>query len=144
MQDRTSAPRVVATLSLGAVTALIVLLGALATPAQAQSDDVVTDDTTVQTTSTLPIDNREIGNSLPRPGQGREPQSPGDPGGWLQTSLFFLICGAILVIVGLVWRSSRRARERRTAEGHDPVQMAKARGEGVRPTAAEPQASDAT
>jgi hypothetical protein len=151
MQHRTSAPRVTATVVVAAVTFLLLLSGAVAAPAGAQGDDpaVQTDDTTVQTTSTLPIDNREIGNSLPRPGQGREPQSPGDPGGWLQTSLFFLICGAILVIVGLVWRSSRRARERRTAEGHDPVQMATARGEGLRPTAtastvSEPQASDAT
>jgi hypothetical protein len=126
----TSTLRVVAvSVTLAAVP---LLMGVVAPPVAAQSDDTVKSDDTVQTTSTLPIDNREIGNSLPRPGQGREPQSAGDPGGWLQTSLFFLICGAILIIVGLVWRSSRRARTRRTAAGHDPVQMAKERGEGVR------------
>lgn len=115
-----------------AAALLVVLLWGAAGTAGAQSDDTPSNDTTVQTTSTLPTDNRELGNSLPKPGQGMEPRDAGDPGGWLQTSLFFLICAAILVIVGLVWRSSSRARARRTAEGQDPVQLARARGEGVR------------
>jgi hypothetical protein len=113
-------------LALAAALVVVLLWGGAGT-AGAQPDD-----TTVQTTSTLPTDNRELGNSLPKPGQGMAPQDPGDPGGWLQTSLFFLICGAILVIVGLVWRSSSRARARRAADGQDPVQLARARGEGVR------------
>ncbi len=110
-----------------AAALLVVLLWGGAGTAGAQPDD-----TTVQTTSTLPTDNRELGNSLPKPGQGMAPQDPGDPGGWLQTSLFFLICGAIALIALLVWWSSRRARDRRTAQGQDPVQLARARGEGVR------------
>ncbi len=85
-----------------------------------------------ETTSTLPTDNRELGNSLPKPNRGMEPQDAGDPGGWLQTSLFFLICGAIVVIVGLVWWSSRRARLRREAAGLDPAQVARRSGAGVR------------
>jgi hypothetical protein len=104
-----------------------VLVGPAVGAAGAQSDD-----TTVQTTSTLPTDNRELGNSLPKPGQGMEPQDAGDPGGFLQVSLFFLICAAIVVIGLLVWRSSHRARARRSEAGMDPVAVARARGEGVR------------
>ena len=85
------------------------------------------------TTSTLPTDNRELGDIIPEPNQGAEPQDPGDPGGWLQVSLFFLVCGAILVIVGVVWLSSRRARRAQAAEGRDPVSLARSRGEGLRP-----------
>ena len=100
---------------------------AVPTPA-AQTDDPVV------TTSTLPVDNRELGNSLPKPNRGAAPQSAGDPGGWLQTSLFFLICGGVVLIAVAVWRISRRARLRRTAAGLDPVQLARARGKGVRRT----------
>ena len=94
----------------------------------AQTDDPVV------TTSTLPVDNRELGNSLPQPNRGAAPQSPGDPGGWLQTSLFFLICGGVVLIAVAVWQISRRARLQRTAAGLDPVQVARARGKGVRRT----------
>ena len=92
-----------------------------------------------ETTSTLPTDNRELGNSLPKPNRGMEPQGAGDPGGWLQTSLFFLICFAIIAIVGLVWWSSRRARDRREAAGLDPVSLARRTGAGVR-SAPDPEA----
>ena len=92
-----------------------------------------------ETTSTLPTDNRELGNSLPKPNRGMQPQDAGDPGGWLQTSLFFLICGAIVVIVGLVWWTSRRARARRDAAGLDPVSVARRTGSGVR-AAPDPEA----
>ncbi len=95
-----------------------------------------------ETTSTLPTDNRELGNSLPKPNRGMEPQDAGDPGGWLQTSLFFLICGAIVAIVGLVWWSSRRARARRDAAGFDPVEMARRKGVGVRSTSGPATGSD--
>lgn len=110
-------------------TASASTLSAAAVPtAVAQTEDPVV------TTSTLPVDNRELGNSLPRPNRGAAPQSPGDPGGWLQTSLFFLICGGVMLIALAVWQVSRRARQRRTAAGLDPVQIARARGKGVRHT----------
>ncbi len=122
-----SSARRIGAAALAAMFALTLLVGLATTEASAQSDD-----TTVQTTSTLPTDNRELGNSLTRPNQGMEPQDAGDPGGWLQQSLFFLICGGIVVITLLVWRSSHRARARRTAAGQDPVALARAKGEGVR------------
>ncbi len=93
-----------------------------------------------QTTSTLPTDNRELGNSLPKPNRGMTPQDAGDPGGWLQVSLFFLICAAIILIGCAVWWQSRRARQRREAAGFDPVQMARRTGTGVR---AEPDPASA-
>jgi len=124
------APAAVAGAAVGApATAASTSTGATAVPtAVAQTEDPVV------TTSTLPVDNRELGNSLPRPNRGAAPQDPGDPGGWLQTSLFFLICGGIFLITLAVWQVSRRARGRRTAAGLDPVELARSRGRGVRRT----------
>ena len=62
---------------------------------------------------TLATDNRQLGNSITRPDSGADPVDAGDPGGWLQVSLFFLICGGIVAIIGLAWWSARRARRRR-------------------------------
>ncbi|CAN5540935.1 hypothetical protein BH10ACT3_BH10ACT3_19760 [soil metagenome] len=84
------------------------------------------------TTTTEPRDNRNLGNSITKPDQGADPVDAGDPGGWLQVSLFYLICGAIIAIAVLVWYNSRRARQRREAAGLDPVSLAKATGKGVR------------
>lgn len=100
------------------------------------------------TTTTLPRDNRDLGNSITKPNKGADPTSPGDPGGWLQVSLFYLICGSIVAMAGLVWFRSRRARQRREAAGLDPVTLARARGEGTRApsplaTTAAPQPSAA-
>ena len=92
-----------------------------------------TDDPVV-TTSTLPGGQPRAGQQPPQPNRGAAPQSAGDPGGWLQTSLFFLICGGVVLIAVAVWQISRRARLRRTAAGLDPVQVARARGKGVRRT----------
>ncbi len=108
-------------------------------PVGAQSGD-----DTAQTTSTLPTDRRQLGDMIPKPNTGMEPQSAGDPGGWLQVSLFFIICAAIVVIATAIWWSSRRARQRRDAAGRDPVSLARARGEGLRPTASRPTASRPT
>ena len=84
------------------------------------------------TTTTDPIDNRRFGDIIPKPNSGKAPETAGDPGGWLQVSLFFLICAAVVAIVFAVWWQSRKARERRAAAGLDPVELAKRRGEGVR------------
>lgn len=72
------------------------------------------------------------GNIVVRPDCGREPVDPGDPGGWLQVSLFFLVCGVVLAIVGMLWRRSRRLREERARSGRDPLTVARRRGRGVR------------
>ena len=49
---------------------------------------------------------------IPEPNTGHEPRDPGDRGGWWQEALFFIMCGAMLFIGGLVWRDSRRQRRR--------------------------------
>lgn len=86
-----------------------------------------------ETTTTLPLDTRTgLGDIVPKPNSGREPLTPGDPGGWQQGMLFFIICAAIIVIVGVVAWTGMRARKRRDAAGYDPVELARQRGEGVR------------
>lgn len=104
-----------ASLTLAALT-LLPLLAAGTAGAQAGA-----------TTSTFPVDNREFGDIVPQPNTGVAPQDAGDPGGWLQVSLFYLMCAAVLAIVGLVWWSSRRARRRREAAGLDDAGIAAAR-----------------
>lgn len=84
------------------------------------------------TTTTQPEDHRVFGKSITRPNEGMEPQDPGDPGGWLQSSLFFIVCGAVILLAVGVSMRSRQIRERRKAAGRDPVDLARARGEGVR------------
>lgn len=52
-------------------------------------------------------------NIIPRPNQGVAPQDAGDRGGALQTVVFVVIVAGALLMVGLVVRSSRRARAER-------------------------------
>ncbi|MPY92031.1 MAG: hypothetical protein GEV08_02905 [Acidimicrobiia bacterium] len=47
---------------------------------------------------------------IPEPNSGHAPRDSGDRGGWMQAALFFVICGALLLIGLLVWRESRRKR----------------------------------
>ena len=110
--------------------ALTMLLGVVVTvAAQAGAQTSAEGDTT---TTSLVIDNRELGNIIQKPNAGKPAEDPGDPGGWLQISLFFLICGVIVLLVrGVDWRS-KVLRERRKAAGLDPVDVAKRTGEGVR------------
>ena len=92
----------------------------------------------LRTPTTLAADpfaeNCPPGEIVRGPNCGREPQSKDDPGGWLQVSLFFLVCGVVLGIVGFVWWRARAARAERKAAGLDPVDVARRRGEGVRPS----------
>lgn len=47
---------------------------------------------------------------IPRPGEGRAPSDPGEPGGWAQLALLGLILGAVAIIATVVIRSTRRSR----------------------------------
>ena len=51
---------------------------------------------------------------IPAPNSGPRPQDEGERGGWLQSALFFILCGALVLIGLLIWRESRRklARQR--------------------------------
>jgi hypothetical protein len=109
--------------ALSAMTALLFSIGFLVQPVAAEPGD---------TTTSLPEDNRLLGNSIQRPNMGMKPLSPTDPGGWLQVSLFFLICGGIILIAFAVWYSSKKKRARRAEAGLDPVSLARAKGKGVR------------
>lgn len=83
-------------------------------------------------TTTLPEGDSDLGRIIPRPNSGSEPTSPGDRGGWQQLALFLFVCGVIVAMAVFVWWRSRIARGRRDAEGHDPVQAARAHGADVR------------
>jgi len=109
--------------ALSALTVLVFSIGFLVQPVAAEPGD---------TTTSLPEDNRLLGNSIQRPNMGMKPLSPTDPGGWLQVSLFFLICGAIILIALAVWYSSKKKRAKRADAGLDPVSLARATGKGVR------------
>ena len=109
--------------ALSALTVLFFSIGFFVLPVAAEPGD---------TTTSLPEDNRLLGNSIQRPNMGMKPLSPTDPGGWLQVSLFFLICGGIILIAFAVWYSSKKKRAKRAEAGLDPVSLARAKGQGVR------------
>lgn len=113
---------------------LLVVLTAVAAPTAWAQPPAPSPTVTIQeeTTTSTVIDNRELGRIIQRPNAGKAPESPGDPGGWLQVSLFFLICAIVVLMALGVWWRSRRLRERRGAAGMDPVSVARARGEGTR------------
>ncbi len=73
------------------------------------------------------------GNIVRPPYCGQEPESRDDPGGWLQVTLFFLVCAVVVGMVAFVWWRSRVARRERTAAGLDPVSVARRSGRGLRP-----------
>ncbi len=127
MTRQTRAVRRRLLLLLLAVTAALGVGTALAPAAGAQPAD----DGGATTTSVV-IDNRELGNIIQKPNAGKPAEDPGDPGGWLQVSLFFLILGVVVLLALGVARRSRTLRERRKAAGLDPVDVARRTGEGVR------------
>jgi hypothetical protein len=53
---------------------------------------------------------------IPQPGEGHTPTEAGEPGGWEQVALFVVLVAALVVIVALVVRSTRRAAGRRTPD----------------------------
>lgn len=108
-----------------ALVSVLFLVGAAAsiagpTPAGAQSSTTA-EPTRASTPVTVPATDVTAStvaepaptpNIIPAPNTGREPRDPGDRGGWWQEALFFLMCGAVLLIGGLAWLESRRARRR--------------------------------
>lgn len=131
MTPRPHVTSVVAAALLAATMFCVTTFGAAA-PAGATVAAWSQAEPSVQTTSTLPTDNRDLGNSLPKPNSGATPTNSGEPGGSRQAVLFWLVLVAIAAIVVLVWRSSARARHRREEAGLDPVSRAKAAGVGLR------------
>lgn len=58
---------------------------------------------------------------IPRPGEGRAPDDPGEPGGWEQVALFGVIVAGLGVIATLVVRSVRRNAAHRTRSPDAPA-----------------------
>lgn len=52
----------------------------------------------------------DAGRIIKHPNYGRAPTHPGDRGGWQQTLVLFLVMGALVGGVALVWRDSVRRR----------------------------------
>jgi hypothetical protein len=73
------------------------------------------------------------GNIVRPPYCGQEPESRDDPGGWLQVTLFFMVCAVVVGMVAFVWWRSRVARRERAEAGLDPVSVARRSGQGLRP-----------
>jgi hypothetical protein len=69
--------------------------------------------------TTIPPDETQvpIPRIIPLPNSGHKPADPGDPGGFLQVSLFFFICGAIVLLVGLAFLDGWRKKHRRDRAG---------------------------
>ena len=112
-QRRTAAARAGLLTVLLLVTAPSVATGAGAATAPTGSGSVTA------TTAPTPVATPDI---IPLPNSGKAPETPGDRGGWQQQVLFFSICGAILVGIGLIWRESRTKRRR---QGRLPTRSAK-------------------
>lgn len=108
----------------------IITIGSQPAGAQEQPDSPTTS-LAPETTSTLPTGG-ELGNIVPKPNSGREPQTPGDPGGSEQVALFFVLCFVIAAMAGFMWWRSRVAIARRVTEGRDPVTVATEHGGDVR------------
>ena len=51
-----------------------------------------------------------LGNSLPRPTAGPEPDDAGDRGGWLQFALLAAMVAAASFVLSRLFRTGRRAR----------------------------------
>lgn len=108
----------------------VVMIGLQPAGAQERPDSPTTS-VTPETTSTLPTGG-ELGNIVPKPNSGREPETPGDPGGSQQVALFFALCFVIVAMACFMWWRSRVARTTRSAAGRDPVAVATEHGGDVR------------
>jgi hypothetical protein len=77
----------------------------------------------VKTLPTIPIsptttieDDGNPNSVIPLPNSGRAPQQPGDRGGWMQITLFFLVIAAMGVIFILIGVSTTKRTRRKKRE----------------------------
>lgn len=130
---RSAAAVLVAAVSLAMAAFVVPSVGASAGALESGDTGAIGADTPTTVVSDVgPTSECSPGHIVRRPNCGIAPESPTDPGGWLQLSLFFLVCAAVAAMIGIaVWRS-RIARRNRRAAGLDPVDLARAKGQGVR------------
>lgn len=69
-------------------------------PAQAQAP--------AQPTTTLIVEDRDPNGVIPQPNSGQAPQASGDRGGWAQLTLLGLIVTFLVVMFGVIARSTVR------------------------------------
>jgi hypothetical protein len=100
--------------------------------AQSDGDQPGSDQPATTVAEVGPVSDCSPGHIVRRPDCGIPPESATDPGGWIQVSLFYLLCGAVVLIVAGVWWRSRQLRAERSAAGLDPLTLAQASGQGVR------------
>lgn len=129
-----SRPQGASRVALALVASLLTATVLLATGGAAGAQDVTDAPDGAQATTTVvgevgPVSDCSPGHIVRKPNCGIPPESPTDPGGWLQLSLFYLICAAVVGIVAFVWWRSRVARNERRAAGLDPLTLARERGQ---------------
>jgi hypothetical protein len=78
-------------------------------PAAAQEQDPAGNTTTL-------VEGQDLPGVIPRPNQGRAPQQPGDPGGWLQLTLAALVVVGVGAIFAVVARSAIRTTRSKRVE----------------------------
>ncbi len=120
--------------ALAVVASVLALTVLVASGATAGAQDVTDAPDGAQATTTVvgdvgPVSDCSPGHIVRKPNCGIPPESPTDPGGWLQLSLFYLICASVVGIVAFVWWRSRVARNERRAAGLDPLTLARERGQ---------------
>jgi hypothetical protein len=97
---------------LAAVVASVALLLALAACSQepaGRSGAAGTGSASGTTTTTLLPAPGGVNSAIgPRPGEGVEPTSKDDRGGWLQLSVGAALFAGVVAIGGLAWRDARR------------------------------------
>jgi hypothetical protein len=121
----------VAALVAGALVAGV-LVSATAVPAGAAVTTRVQDNTPQDNTPQVPVP-----HIIPRPNDGQPPKYSTDPGGTAQVAVFWGMCGAILLMIGLVVLESRRKlRRRRAAEETAPQRRSSTRSDPVADTSA--------
>ncbi len=93
--------------------AVFLTAGLLASVALAPSASAQTGGSDGATTTSSVVAEVPVPHIIPRPNSGTPPTDAGDRGGWLQGTIFFIICAGVLVIGALVVRESRKARAER-------------------------------
>ena len=104
------APRLAAALLVGCVSGVAWPTSSAGAQAGVTTTVAVTVAGASAVPTTLRLSAAPAPDIIPQPNRGRAPSDAGERGGAWQEGLFFIMCGAIVAIGGLVWRESRAKR----------------------------------